>query len=127
MTCSTQTMTAFAVACAAAISTPTTAQERADLPQVSLGQKTSLRCAAAFALVADAQERGDETALGWPPMAERGREYMVRVSAQIMDDARLDRTQVARLLRQEAHALRDQAQTNAIMPSCLMLLAASGI
>lgn len=94
---------------------------------LSLEQRSSLRCAAAFALVADAQARGDGNALKYPAMAERGREFFVRSSARIMDDTKMDRAAVAAALRKEAEAIRDKGELGQMMPSCLIMLEASGL
>lgn len=97
------------------------------LPRVSLDQKTALRCAAAFAIVADGQSRGNAEAIKWPALGERGREFFVRVSAQLMDEAGFQRAQVAGLIQREAQDLRDTGETQQVMPSCLLLLETSGI
>lgn len=97
------------------------------LPRVSLDQKTALRCAAAFAIVADGQSRGNAEAIKWPALGERGREFFVRVSAQLMDEAGFQRGQVAGLIQREAQDLRDKGETQQVMPSCLLLLETSGI
>ncbi|WP_271439426.1 hypothetical protein [Pontixanthobacter luteolus] len=97
------------------------------LPPVSLEQKTALRCAAAFAIVADGQSRGNAEASNWPALGERGREFFVRVSAQMMDEVGLERGQVAALIQREAQDLWDSGETQQVMPSCLLLLETSGI
>lgn len=98
-----------------------------DAPKLSLEQKTSLRCSAAFAIVADGQARGNADALEYPALAERGREFFVRSSARLMDDAGLDRAQISKLMQIEAQDLWDKGEVEQIMPSCLLLLNASGI
>lgn len=103
------------------------AQNSAKEPAISLEQRTSLRCAAAFAIVAQGQARGNAGSLGWPPLGERGREFFVRISAQLMDDAGLERTTVATLLQREAKSLTDKGQVQQVMPSCLILLETSGL
>ncbi|MXP48367.1 hypothetical protein GRI43_13305 [Altererythrobacter luteolus] len=97
------------------------------MPLVSLEQKTALRCAAAFAIVADGQSRGNAEASNWPALGERGREFFVRVSAQMMDEVGLERGQVAALIQREAQDLWDSGETQQVMPSCLLLLETSGI
>ena len=106
---------------------PAHAQAAKELPKLSLEQKTSLRCAAAFAIVAHGQSIGNEDALKWPAMDKRGREYFVRVSAGIMDAAKIDRQTVAAMMERDAQALWDAGEVQAIMPSCLLMLEASGI
>lgn len=92
----------------------------------SLEQTTALRCSAAFAVGAALQARGERHA-GWPPLAERGREYFVRVSAQVMDETGRSREQVAEELAAHARDLRDPAALEAAMGPCLLLLDASGV
>ncbi len=92
---------------------------------LSLQQSTSLRCSAAFALGAALQANGDGAQ--WPPLALRGREFLVRVSAQIMDETSRTREQVAAELTGEAKSLREPGALAAAMPPCLLLLGASGL
>lgn len=67
----------------------------------------SLGCAAAFAVAATEQRRGERAALALPPLAVRGKEYFVRVSAKAMDETGLNREQVRALLG--AHVAKLQA------------------
>lgn len=99
----------------------------APLPDLTLDQRTALRCAAAFALGAEAQARGDPQALALPPLAQRGREYFVRLSARIMDETGLPREAVAQILASEAEALVRSGQRHAAVPPCLVLLDAAGL
>lgn len=94
---------------------------------LSLEDRTALRCAAAFAIVANGQKRGDETALAHPPLGERGREFLVRTSARIMDETGTDRAALATILRAQAQSLWDKGETDEVMPACLLLLEASGL
>jgi len=84
-------------------------------------ERTGLACASAFALVAAGQARGDPAMTQYPPLGTRGREYFVRLSAQLMDDAGLDRDAIAALSRQQAEALR-RTGVAAVMPTCLAAL-----
>ena len=102
------------------------AQSTAEAP-LSLEQKTALRCSAAFAIIAGAQAAGDEKALAYPPMAERGQEFFVRFSAGLMDQKGLTREAVAAMLRGEAQKLLSAGEVHQIMPSCLLLLEGSGV
>ena len=88
-------------------------------------QRASLRCAAAFALISHGQSIGNEAALKWPAMGERGREYFVRASAQLMDETGATRDQVSLLLSREAQSLIDTDKVDQIMPACLVMLGAS--
>ncbi len=83
-----------------------------------------LRCSAAFALVAHGQETGDAAALRYPDMSQRGREFFVRGSAQVMEEAGLDRTQIEAALSAEARDISENGTIEEIMPVCLNLLPA---
>ena len=109
-----------------ALGTPAAAQEVPPAPKpLSLEQRTALKCSAAFAIGAVLQQRGGHA--DWPPLAARGREFFVRVSAQVMDETGRNREQVASELTAEARELADPAALSATMPPCLLLLDASGI
>ena len=94
---------------------------------LSAQQQGALRCAAAFALVAERQRVGDEDALAYPPMAERGREFFVQVGARLMEDAGLTREAMTARMRGEADAILADGSLDEIMPPCLLLLEASGL
>ncbi len=98
-----------------------------DRTALTLQQQTAVRCAAAFAIVADAQARGRADAQAYPPLADRGQEFFVRMAAQLMDDRDLSREQVADLIQAQAQALWDENAIEAVMPGCLLLLDASGL
>ena len=95
--------------------------------QLSLEQNTALRCAAAFALTAEAQARGDAGAATLPPLAGRGREYFVRVSAKLMDELDLDRPRLSSLLHNHASALVESKDATAVARACLPMLDAAGL
>ncbi|OYW45928.1 MAG: hypothetical protein B7Z08_04715 [Sphingomonadales bacterium 32-68-7] len=103
---------------------PASAQAPAAL---SLEQRMLLRCSAAFALVANRQAAGDAEALGYRVAADKAREFFVRSSAQVMDEAGLDRPAIAAALQREAQDLLRPGALAAIMPPCLAALNASGI
>lgn len=105
------------------VAVPTSAQT----PPLTMEQSTALRCSAAFALVAHGQANGNTDALKYPALGERGREYMVRSSARIMDDTGMTRDQVAAALSAEAQKLWDEELLAKVMPPCLALLDASGL
>jgi hypothetical protein len=96
-------------------------------PPLSQDSRALLRCSAAFAMVAQWQATGDASALRWPALGTRGREFFVRSLAQLMDETGLDRDGIAWLAGVEAKALRDSGETYKIMPSCLLMLEASGV
>lgn len=90
-------------------------------------QQGAIRCSAAFALIAERQRLGEEAALQYPALGERGREFFVRASAQVMDQSELDRPAITAQLRNEAETIVAEGTLHEIMPPCLMLLEASGI
>ena len=96
-------------------------------PELTIQQNTALRCSVAFALVAQGQARGDPAMADYPPLGERGREFFVRSSAQLMDETGMSREAVAALLAVEIEALREPGALDGVMPPCLLLLDASGL
>jgi len=126
-------MTRFPLIVAAVLlAVPGAAQEP---PPLSLEHRMLLRCSAAFAIVAGEQERGLASALAYPPLAERGREFFVRSSVRLMDDLALSREQVEASLLAEVGALQkasaEAADTvlyvDSVMQPCLSVLEASGL
>ena len=103
-------------------------------PAYTLEHRLLLRCSATFAIVAAEQQRGGAAARRHPPMGERGREYFVRASVQLMDDLKLTREQVEASLRSEVQGLQkasseatDPAEyIDGLMRPCLSALEASG-
>ena len=85
-------------------------------------ERTGLRCAAAFAMVAAGQARGEPEARRYPPMVPRGREFFVRLSAQLMDDAGLNEAGIKAAAEVEAGALRRDGGVSSAMPLCLRVL-----
>ena len=65
-------------------------------PELTAQQTTALRCSVAFALAADGQAKGDPAMAEYPALGERGREFFVRSSAQIMDQTGMTREQRGR-------------------------------
>ena len=96
-------------------------------PALSQENRALLRCSAAFAIVSRRQANGDAVALRWPALEVRGREFFVRSLAQLMDQTGLDRDGIAWLAGFEAKALQDSGETDKVMPSCLLMLEASGV
>lgn len=96
-------------------------------PALSLEQTTALRCSAAFALMAEAQKRGDPAAGALPPLAGRGREYFVRVSARLIDELGLDRDQLSALLQGQARQLAQEGNSATVARACLPMLDAAGL
>lgn len=93
--------------------------------QINMAQQTALRCSAAFAVVAILQKNGE--AAQFPDMAQRGREYFVRATANVMDLGGLDRAALTAILEREARAMEDRSTLERTMPPCLLLLDASGL
>lgn len=111
-------LAALAFAAPALASAPLAAQPQ----QLSLEHKLLLRCSAAFALVAHGQETNNAAALAYPALGERGREYFVRASALVMDEAGLDREGIAAALSAEAQDMVDRGTLDAVMQVCLPML-----
>jgi hypothetical protein len=85
-------------------------------------EHTSLRCAVAFAQVAAGQQRGEAAMKVYPSMAPRGREFFVRLAAQLMDDAGLDEAGIRAAASAESSALARDGGPAGVMPFCLQLL-----
>ena len=100
-------LAAFAVA-------PLAAQSPAPpvLPALDADQQAQLTCSAAFAVVASEQARGVESALAWPPLKVRGREYFVRFGARTIDATGASREAVRALLEGEVARLQKLAVDN---------------
>ena len=79
------------------------------LPQLDAEQKAWLTCSAVFAIVASDQARGHESALVYPPLKVRGREYFVRFGAQTIDRTGASRDAVKVLLESEVERLQKLA------------------
>lgn len=100
----------------------------ADVPELNAQQSATLRCSAAFGVVAHGQANGDEVALRYPPLGERGKEFFVRSAARLMDELELDRAGIQKLVSLEAQKLWvEEGLLEDVMPSCLVLLDASGL
>lgn len=84
-------------------------------------ERMGLTCASAFALVAAGQARGEAGMTQYPPLGARGREWFVRLAAQLMDDAGLDQAGVRAATEQEAATLR-RTGVAGVMPACLRAL-----
>ena len=128
---------AFAALCPAALfaATPAAQGSAETPPELSFEQATLLRCSAAFAIIASEQGRGNEAALAYPALQDRGKEYFVRTGAQLMDELQLSREEVRALLAAEVGKLQAEsgqaqdpaAAVDAVMQPCLLSLEASGL
>ena len=125
-------MTRIPAFLAALLAIPAAAQEP---PRFTLEHRMLLRCSAAFAIVAGEQQRGVASALAYPALGERGREYFVRSSVRLMDDLELTREQVEASLLAEVEGIRTAsgeaddpvAYVDSVMRPCLSALEASGL
>lgn len=126
-------MKRFALVLAALpLAVPASAQRPAAM---TLEQTMLLRCSAMFALVAGEQQRGVASALAYPPLAARGREFFVRAGARLMDERQLSREQLEAAMRAEAaevqqgisRAADPAAFVAGVMQPCLAMLDASGL
>jgi hypothetical protein len=117
------------------LAAPVSAPVSAQAPTLTIEQQTLLRCSAMFALVAGEQAKGDKVALGYPPLAERGREYFVITAAKLSDELGIPREQVFDLVNREVTRVQAERSgaanpaqiTDRIMQSCLLSLTASGL
>ena len=122
-------MTRSLVVLAALLASGVAAQEPtpAEPVHLSLEQRMLLRCAASFALVANRQQAGEQWALAYPPLDERGRAFFVRSGARVMGEAALDTAALDRILAGEAQDIVANEQISSLMPICLDLLEQSGL
>ncbi len=117
----------------AAASAPLSAQNNAPIDQVSvqdglsLQDKALVRCSAAFAMVSHGQANGNEAALKWPVLDERGKEFFVRALADVMDRTGKSREEISQLVSAQAQQLWDQGTLDQVMPGCLLMLETSDI
>lgn len=120
---------AQAIAAALALQSTPQIEARPYTPPVELKAKSQaqLRCSAAFALVSYGQANGSEIARQWPDLDSRGREFFVRVMANIMDETGLDRDGAAELAENEARQLLEEGRLEQVMPACMLMLDASGL
>lgn len=114
-------MRIFCTLLALALAAPAAAQS-SDGAALSLDQRMLVRCSTVFAMVAAQQEQGFEGAGRYPAMGERGRDFFVRASAQVMDEAGLTIEQLDALMREEAEEIVAGDQLETMMPICLTLL-----
>ena len=112
---------------AAAPPAPQDAPAADALSPLPADQQGAIRCSAAFALVAERQRQGDEAALVYPPVGERGGEFFVRTGARLMDETGMTRDAVEARLRTQAGVILAEGSLDEIMPACLMLLDAAGL
>lgn len=106
---------------AALLAAPVAAQPAG--PALSPQVQTGLRCAALFSIVAGEQAR--RSATDWPPLAARGREFFVRISARAMDEAGLDRAALQTRMQAEVAAVRKAETRAALKAPCLAMLDAN--
>ncbi len=119
-------ITSFILGALLAAQSPATAPA-SEPAKLSVEAQAALRCSAAFALVSYGQAHGDPASAQWPDLGERGREFFVRVMAQLMDETGRDTDQVADQAKVEAQRLLDTNEVDQVMPACLMMLEDSGL
>jgi hypothetical protein len=113
---------------ALALSSPLMAQEAAPPPTLNLEQETALRCGMAFAIAARSQHEGVAEFAKYPPLQERGREFFVRTTAQLMDETGASRETIGAMVMERIKQHQaNPAAVHEIMPACLLMLDASGI
>jgi hypothetical protein len=101
--------------------------------QLDPGQQLAMRCSAAFGIVADEQKRGIAGSSMWPPLAQRGREFFVRLGARLIDEKGFTRETLSARYKAEVEALQREMQLakdpaaarQAVMAPCLDLLDAT--
>lgn len=112
----------------AASSTAQEAEVDPSLPDLTMEQETALRCGVAFALVQNGKVAGDASVQDYPEPGERGREFFVRTTAQLMEQTGANREAVGMLVIREVKSLKNNPQAlREIMPACMMMLDASGL
>ncbi len=89
---------------------------------LSLEHRMLLRCAATAALVARGQETGDPAMAAYPDMRQRGREFFIRASVRVMDEAGAAREAVEMQLRAEALDIVSTRAVHQMMPVCLPII-----
>lgn len=80
-----------------------------DFARLTDEHRAMLQCAAVFAIVASEQEASADTALRYPPLAYRGKEYFVLASTAVMAEAQLPKETVRDLLTADVAALQQRA------------------
>jgi len=101
---------------------PSQSTPAAPVPALSLEHRMVLRCGAAFAMVAFGQENGNEDALEYPPIEQKGADFFAVEVERVMREAQLDDEQIVAALSAEADELYQSGQLDDIMPACLSLL-----
>ena len=62
---------------------------------------TAVRCGALFGIIHSEQKRGVASALEYPPLEVRGKEFFVRTAARLMDERHLTREEVGARFKAE--------------------------
>lgn len=94
---------------------------------------TAMRCSAAFGIIAGEQKRGVASALKYPPLDPRGREFFVQAAARLMEEQKLTREAMQQRFKAEVNKLQGQAiaasdpdaYVRGVMDPCLKLLDAT--
>ncbi len=104
-----------------------------DMSRVTDDMRADVRCSAAFAVIASEQSRGLDSAMRWPMLDARGREFFVATGVKLIDGGGLDRASVKRLMEDEVAELQRQAAVSndpasvvdAVMAPCVERLDAT--
>lgn len=122
-----QIIASLALLAAQASAAPAPAAEAKPLPDLSATQSAALRCGVAFGMVHRLQRAGDPAGTQYPAMAERGQEFFVRTTAQLMDEIDADRETIGMLVLREIKDIEGKASLHQVMPPCLAMLDAAGV
>jgi hypothetical protein len=101
-----------------------------DFAQLPIEEATGPRCGVVFAIVEGQQSVGESRATQWPDLAKtNGREFFVRAMAKLMDDRKIGREQVARLVERERATLSqdDFKAAYELMEPCLLMKQSVGL
>lgn len=79
---------------------------RAESPVADLD--TAVRCGALFGIIHSEQKRGVASALEYPPLETRGKEFFVRTAARLMDERHLTREEVGARFKAETEKLQSE-------------------
>jgi len=120
-------VTILPIAAPPIVATPSVQQHTIASTGLSLQSQTLLRCSAAFAMVNYGQSNGNQDAMKWPALGDRGKEFFVRAMANLMDETGKSREEISQLVSAEAQRLLDTDSVNDVMPGCLLMLETSDL
>jgi hypothetical protein len=88
----------------AALAAASAIPARAEAPVADLD--IAVRCGALFGIINSEQKRGVASALEFPPLETRGKEFFVRTAARLMDERQLTREEVGARFKAETEKLQ---------------------